>query len=197
MDIEPITLTEGDLYDISDMVCEVTREVLQESMREQQIMLGALRAQLQEHQGQPPQEGAIATYGTVGTSTMEQLLCTKMANNIVLLKGVLTEKKDDDRATVSRIEGMGLKLATLLWDTFHQLQDGITEELHAREGCALQVLSKKKINIEQLSLQRDELVPQNQQIMQIVDEAYQRISEFSITIDLPTKMWIHYLASGV
>jgi len=28
MAIDPITLTEGDLYGISDMVCEVTKEAL-------------------------------------------------------------------------------------------------------------------------------------------------------------------------
>ena len=45
-DGESITLTEGDLYEISDIVHGVTREVLQEAMMKQQNMLGALRAQL-------------------------------------------------------------------------------------------------------------------------------------------------------
>ena len=44
MDFKPITLIEGNLYDIIDMVCEVTREALQEAMTKQQIVLGALRA---------------------------------------------------------------------------------------------------------------------------------------------------------
>jgi len=42
--IDPITLTKGDLYDIYDMVCEVTKEALEEAKSEQQIVLGALRA---------------------------------------------------------------------------------------------------------------------------------------------------------
>jgi len=46
LDGKPITLTEGDLYDIGDTVCKVTREALQEAMTEQQNVLGALRAQL-------------------------------------------------------------------------------------------------------------------------------------------------------
>jgi len=46
LDGELITLTEGDLYDIGDIVREVTREVLQEAMTEQQIVLGALKVQL-------------------------------------------------------------------------------------------------------------------------------------------------------
>ena len=44
--IDPITLTKGDLYDIGDTVHEVTKEALQEAMSQQQIVLGALRAQL-------------------------------------------------------------------------------------------------------------------------------------------------------
>lgn len=44
LDGEPITLTEGDLYNIDDIVCKVTREALQEEMIEQQNVLGALRA---------------------------------------------------------------------------------------------------------------------------------------------------------
>lgn len=44
--IHPITLMEGDLYDTSEMVLDVTKEALQEVMMEQQTVLGALRAQL-------------------------------------------------------------------------------------------------------------------------------------------------------
>jgi len=44
LDIEPITLTKDDLYDIGDTICEVTREALQEAMTKQQNVLGALRA---------------------------------------------------------------------------------------------------------------------------------------------------------
>lgn len=46
LDIEPITLTEGDLYNIGDIVHDFTREVLQEAMVEKQHVLGALRAQM-------------------------------------------------------------------------------------------------------------------------------------------------------
>lgn len=47
----------------------------------------------------------------------------------------------------------------------YQLQDGIIAELCVREGRAIQVMSEQKINIEQLSLQRDKLVSQNQLIV--------------------------------
>jgi len=39
-------------------------------------------------------------------------------------------------------------MAALLWETLYVLQDGITAELQARESCALQMLSKQKINME-------------------------------------------------
>lgn len=54
LDGEPITLTEGDLYDIGNTVRKVTREALQEAMTEQHNVLGALRVKLQELQVQPP-----------------------------------------------------------------------------------------------------------------------------------------------
>ena len=69
LDGEPITLTEGDQCDIGDTVFEVTREVLQEAMREQEIVLGVLTMQLQELQVRPPQQGMVAAYGDMGTST--------------------------------------------------------------------------------------------------------------------------------
>lgn len=110
------------------------------------------------------QEGTIARYGAAGTSVAEQLLHAKMANTIVLHETVLTTKSEGDRAMVGRIKELGLNLVALLRDTFYQLQDSITTELHAWEGHAIQVLSEKKINIEQLCLQRDELVSQNRHI---------------------------------
>lgn len=67
--IDLITLTKGDLYDISETVHDVTNEVLQEFMTEHQNVLGALRAQLQELQVQAPQEGTLSTHVIVGTST--------------------------------------------------------------------------------------------------------------------------------
>jgi len=69
--------------------------------------------QLQELQVWPSQEGTIATYGATGTLVADQMLCAKMANTIVLLEGVLTTEKEDDRALVGRIKGLGLNLATL------------------------------------------------------------------------------------
>ena len=76
-----------------------------------------------------PEEGTIATYSTIGTSAVEQLLRANMANTAVLPEGALTTEKEDDRATVGRIMGLGLNLVALPRDTLYQLQYGITTEL--------------------------------------------------------------------
>ena len=95
-----------------------------------------------------PQEGTVATYVVAGTSTIEKMLRASMANTIVLLEGVLEAENEIDRATVGRIKGLGLNLATLPRDTLYQLQDGIIVELRTKEGRVIQVMSKQKINIE-------------------------------------------------
>ena len=58
------------------------------------------------------------------------------------------------------------------------------------------MLSKQRINIEQLSLQCDEVLVQNQQLEQIVEEAFRRAPELEIAIDLLVGVRIHTLASG-
>jgi len=58
----------------------------------------------------------------------------------------------------SALKGLGLNMAALPWETSYSLQDGIIVELRARESHTLQVFSEKKINMEQLSLQHDEVV---------------------------------------
>lgn len=40
--MDPITLMEGDLYDIGDIVSDVTMEALQQFQKQQQIILGAI-----------------------------------------------------------------------------------------------------------------------------------------------------------
>lgn len=43
-----IQLTEGDLLDIGETVCDVTKDDFDELVMEQKTVLGALRVQLQE-----------------------------------------------------------------------------------------------------------------------------------------------------
>lgn len=63
---------------------------------------------------------------------------------------------------VGQIKELELNLAALLQDILYHLQDEATVELHAREGRVVKMISEKKINIEQLILQRNEVVAQNQ-----------------------------------
>lgn len=74
-----------------------------------------------------------------------------MANTITLPEGALVSNRKMDQVTLTTLKGIGLNLVSLPHDTLYQLQDGIETELCARESLTVQVLSKKKINIEQLS----------------------------------------------
>lgn len=46
--LDPITLTEGDLYDIGDTIMDVTAKALKQFERQQQDVLGAIQTGLQE-----------------------------------------------------------------------------------------------------------------------------------------------------
>ena len=61
----------------------------------------------------------------------------------------------------------------------------------------MQVLSKQHINIEQLSLQCNEAVEQNKQIMQVVEEACQMVPELAIPEDAEADEQVYKLATGV
>lgn len=93
------------------------------------------------------------------------MLRMQMTNTIVLLEGALVTSNEADRPSVSTLKSLGVNLVSLPRETLYVLQDGITAELRARESRVLQVLSEQKINMEQLSLQRDELVSKNQQLV--------------------------------
>lgn len=53
MEGDPIILTEGDLYEIGDIVHEAIREVLQQVMKQHNV-LGALKMQIQDLKEQTP-----------------------------------------------------------------------------------------------------------------------------------------------
>lgn len=86
-------------------------------------MLGVLRTQIQDIHVWVPQQGMIATHGTTGTSSTEQLLQAKMANTIVLPKGAPTADNIEYKATISRLKGLRLNLAVLPCEVLYQLQD--------------------------------------------------------------------------
>jgi len=123
--IDPITLTEGDLHDIGEMVCDVTSEALQYFMQENQTMLG---------------------------SVAEHMLRAWIKNMTMLPEGALVIANVTDRFSVSMLNGLGLNLVALLREMLYQLQDGIIAKLRSRESHTIKVLSEQKINMEQLSL---------------------------------------------
>jgi len=84
----------------------------------------------------------VAIYGATCTLATEQLLRAKMANTIALLEGALRVDNTEERATIGRLKGLGLSLAALPREILYQLQDGVTTELHAREGRTVQMLSE-------------------------------------------------------
>jgi len=67
-----------------------------------------------------------------------------MANTVALSEGALTVANMEDRVTVGRLKGLGLNLATLPPEILYQPQDGVTKELHAREGHAVQMVRDKE-----------------------------------------------------
>lgn len=124
------------------------------------------------------------------------MLCARTTNTFVLPEGALSITNEVGRAEMSTMKGLGLNLAALPRETLYQLQVGVTE-LHAREGHALQVMSEQKINMEQLSLQCDELVAQTRGLEQAVEEACSSIPELVVLVELPTTERIHRLAARV
>ena len=70
---DPITLIEGDLHDIGEMVRDLTVDILQQFAEEHQMVLVALRAQIQELQVCIPQAGTVSTSLTIGTPAAEEM----------------------------------------------------------------------------------------------------------------------------
>lgn len=121
-------------------------------------VLGALSTQLQGLQVQPPQTGTMAQYVATGIAEAEQMLRDHMNNPFVLTEGMLVAASECDRAAISSMRGVSLNLAALPCEILYQLQDGVIAELRAWEGYAIQVLNEQKIDMDQLSLQLDDLV---------------------------------------
>lgn len=108
-------------------------------------------------------------------------------NTLVLPVGtVLGEAEGDKRS-------YGWNLAILLHETLYQLQVAVTAKLHAREGHALQVLLEKKGNLEQISLQHDDLLAHNQGLEQAMEEVCCSVPELAVPVELPTTEKIHHM----
>jgi len=81
-----------------------------------------------------PQAGTLSTNLAVGTTIVEQMLCARTTNTIMLPEWALVITNEADRPTISALKGIRINMATLPWETLYILQDGITAELWARES---------------------------------------------------------------
>lgn len=100
----------------------------------------------------------MSTNLAVGMAAAKKMLRAHMTNTIVLAEEALVTENEANRPMVSALKGVGINMVVLPQEMFYVLQDGVTTELRAREGCALQMLSEQQINMEQLSLQREKVV---------------------------------------
>lgn len=85
-------------------------------------------------------------------------------NTVVFPDGALVTEYEADKPAISVMKGLRINLVVLPRDTLYMLQDGITTEVRAIESCTLQVINEKKFNMEQLSLECDEVVSQMQKL---------------------------------
>lgn len=110
-------------------------------------------------------------------------------NTLVFLAGV----------TLAEVEGdmwsWELNLTTLPRETLYQLQDGVTAELCAREGHALQILTEYKENLEQVSSQCDDLVVCNQEVEHAMVEACSKVPELAALAELLITDKIHHMVA--
>ena len=58
-------------------------------------------------------------------------------------------------------------------------------------------MSEKRINMEHLSLQHNEVVAQDKKIVQVVEEAYQMVLELAIQVEEPVEVRVWKLVGGV
>ena len=93
--------------------------------------------------------------------------------------GSFTIASEANKPIVTTLKGVGINLAELPTEALHILEDEVIVELTAHEQHVLQVISEKKVNNNQLVVQRDsvvqivtELTDKNQHIIKVLDEVY-------------------------
>ena len=74
------------------------------------------------------------------------MLRARTMNTLVLPNGAVLAAVEGD------IRGWALNLAALPRETIHQLQEGVTTDICAKEGRILQILSEEKEKLQQISL---------------------------------------------
>lgn len=71
----------------------------------------------------------MSTNLAVGTSTLEEILCTRMTNTIVFPNGTVVTKNEANRPMFSGLKGIKLNVDALPWETLYILQYGVTATL--------------------------------------------------------------------
>lgn len=155
---------------------------------EQKIVLGELRAQLQALQVRPL-GGMLSNLGDDITA-VEQTMRSHSINTLVLPVGVVLAEAEGDMCSWE------LNLTALPRKTLYQLQDGVTTEPHAMEGRAFQILTEHKENLEQVSLQCDDLGVYNQELEQAMTEACIKVTELVVPVELLIIDKIHHMVAG-
>ena len=110
-----------------------------------------------------------------------------------------------DKATVSTIMNVGLNLAALPNEFLHTLQEGvIEEELKAQEQHALSTINEKKVNNEQIFIEKittlkawKKVQEKNEHTIVVVAKACKTIPELHIPEEEPVEAKIRKLAAGV
>ena len=119
--LDPITLTEGDLYNIGDTVKDVTAKALEQFGKKQKIILGAIQIGLQELQTLASQVGMVSTNLAIGTLEDANMLRMRASSALVLPNGALTTENEDEKPTFSALKGMRLTLVALPREALHLL----------------------------------------------------------------------------
>jgi len=120
-----------------------------------------------------------------------------MDNILILPEGMLVAVSGDERVLMSSMKGVGLNLDALSHETLYQLQDGIIAELRAWEDRLIQVLHEQRINMDQLKIQRNELVAQSSGLEQVVEDSCRSVPELAVLTKLLVAERVHILAAGV
>jgi len=121
MSFDPLTLIEGYLHDIGEMVRDFTRESLHQFEEQHHLVLGALRTKLQELQVFTPQADTVSTNLVIDTSATKEMLRTRVTNTIVLPEGALTTEKEANKLVVNSLKGVEWNMVALSWETLYLL----------------------------------------------------------------------------
>jgi len=138
--MDPITLTKGDLDEISDKVHDTIIKLLQQFEKQYMKSLGNVQKDLCKLQIQTSwiQAGTSQVSATqmtlaLGTCQVAKLVRTMDLRIIALPEGSLSAESTDDKIIISTLKNISLNIAALPNEFLHALQTGVTMKFRARE----------------------------------------------------------------